>query len=97
MPRALARIVDRCLAKNPADRFQSALDLRHSLEEVQQDVDSGDSVCGPRSRSGSPPPTTIRNATLVGVAALVAVIGVWLGYVVRSDVPRSRRYGTTCR
>ena len=42
VPRALARLVERCLAKNPVDRFQSAIDLRHSLEEVKQDVDSGD-------------------------------------------------------
>ena len=48
VPRALARLVDRCLAKNPVDRFQSALDLRHSLEEVKQDVDSGDAFPVPR-------------------------------------------------
>ncbi len=79
VPRALARVVDRCLAKNPVDRFQSALDLRHSLEEVKQDVDSGDAFAVPGPVPGARQPTTRRNATLMVAAALVAVVGIWLG------------------
>src|SRR5205823_12072363 len=37
----LSRIVKRCLAKEPARRYQSALDLRSDLEDLKQDVDSG--------------------------------------------------------
>jgi eukaryotic-like serine/threonine-protein kinase len=44
LPRELVRLVHRCLAKDPIDRYQSALDLRHSLEETKQDVDSGDAL-----------------------------------------------------
>ncbi|HUE85852.1 MAG TPA: protein kinase [Vicinamibacterales bacterium] len=79
VPRALARLVDRCLAKNPVDRFQSALDLRHSLEEVKQDVDSGDAfVVARRSPAGRRPAK--RWAAVAGVAALViaASTGLWL-------------------
>ena len=79
VPRALARLVDRCLAKNPVDRFQSALDLRHSLEEVKQDVDSGDAfVVAGRSPAGRRPAK--RWAAVAGVAALViaASTGLWL-------------------
>jgi hypothetical protein len=78
VPRALARLVDRCLAKRPLDRFQSAVDLRHSLEEAKQDVDSGDTFAASR-----PAPTrrsvTRRGATVAAVAALgVAAGGLWL-------------------
>ena len=85
VPRALARLVDRCLAKNPVDRFQSALDLRHSLEEVKQDVDSGDAfpVSGPVPAARRS--VTRHAATVAAVAALaVAAVGLW---------PRSGRDG----
>ena len=52
VPRALARLVDRCLAKNPVDRFQSAIDLRHSLEEVEAGRRFGRRVPGVRSGAG---------------------------------------------
>ena len=79
VPRALARLVDRCLAKSPLDRFQSAIDLRHSLEEAKQDVDSGDAF-----PASGPAPATRRSLTTLGVtvaavAALgVAAVGLWL-------------------
>jgi serine/threonine protein kinase len=44
IPRGLARLVHRCLAKEPIERYQSALDLRHDLEETKQDVESGDAL-----------------------------------------------------
>ena len=33
VPRDLAKLVKRCLAKDPIRRFQSAIDLRNELEE----------------------------------------------------------------
>ena len=41
LPPVLDRIVMRCLAKDPAERYQSALDLRRELNEVPQQVGSG--------------------------------------------------------
>lgn len=75
MPRELARLIHRCLAKNPIDRFQSAVDLRHTLEETKQDIDSGDTLPGhpPKSRSSLRTPLTILAAGLIAVAA-----GIWL-------------------
>jgi len=79
VPRALARLVGRCLAKNPVDRFQSAIDLRHSLEEVKQDVDSGDAFPVARPTPSARRQAAPRYATLAIVAALgAAAAGVWL-------------------
>jgi Tol biopolymer transport system component len=41
LPRELDRIIMHCLAKDPAHRYQSALDLRNDLEEAQQQAGPG--------------------------------------------------------
>ena len=41
MPRELVRVIERCLAKDREHRYQSAKDLRNTLEELRQDIDSG--------------------------------------------------------
>ena len=41
LPRELDRIITRCLAKDPARRYQSAQELRSDLEGVQQQAGSG--------------------------------------------------------
>jgi serine/threonine-protein kinase len=40
VPRALADLIDRCLAKNPSDRFQSAEDVVASLEQIASVVEA---------------------------------------------------------
>ena len=40
--RDLDRIIRRCLAKDPGRRYQSAVDLRNDLEDVQHRVESGE-------------------------------------------------------
>ncbi len=47
VPREIARLVQRCLAKNPSDRYQSVIDVRHRLEEVKQDLDAASSASAP--------------------------------------------------
>jgi tetratricopeptide (TPR) repeat protein len=42
LPPLLARIVRRCLVKDPEHRYQHVKDLRNELEELKQDVDSGE-------------------------------------------------------
>ena len=51
VPPALARIVGRCLEKNPAARFQSAGDLAFALEGLSSDAESGVSVPDVRSHT----------------------------------------------
>jgi Tol biopolymer transport system component len=75
IPRELARLVHRCLAKDPIDRYQSAIDLRHGLEETKQDVDSGDMLASHPSASRR----SLRTPLVILAAALIAFMaGVWL-------------------
>jgi len=41
LPRHVARIVERCLAKQPDRRYQAALDVRNELEGLRSEIDSG--------------------------------------------------------
>jgi len=43
LPRHLGRIIQRCLEKDPDDRYQSARDVRYELRSVMKEVESGDS------------------------------------------------------
>jgi DNA-binding NtrC family response regulator len=47
LPRELSRIVKRCLAKKPQQRYQTAVDLRNDLEKLKQELDA-------RARAGRP-------------------------------------------
>jgi serine/threonine protein kinase/Tol biopolymer transport system component len=47
IPPALARIVDRCLEKNPAARFKSADDLGFALETLSSHSDAGPALKSP--------------------------------------------------
>jgi len=81
-PPALARIVERCLEKQPDNRFQSAKDLAFGLAEV-----SSSRSLVPNGRRMEPV-TGKRTAIVVGVV-LVVVLGGWLfvKFGSRSDSP----------
>jgi len=83
IPRELARLVHRCLAKDPIDRYQSAIDLRHGLEETKQDVDSGDMI------AGHPPAGRRSWWTPLAIAAFVLVAAAGVVWLVRSRESRS--------
>jgi serine/threonine-protein kinase len=75
-PRALDRVVSACLAKDPAERWQSARDLRRELQwiaEAKSEAGSG----SPASR-GDRAPARWLVAGLVGAAAFAGVaVGWW--------------------
>lgn len=77
IPRELARLIHRCLAKNPLNRYQSAIDLRHHLEETKQDVDSGDALPSQARARVSPRRLGMRLAILA-VALVIFAASVWL-------------------
>jgi len=59
IPRDLAKLVRRCLAKDPERRYQSAKDIRNELEELSQELGSSPSVApstgAPARRRSSAP------------------------------------------
>jgi eukaryotic-like serine/threonine-protein kinase len=88
LPRDLARIVNRCLMKDPARRFQSALGLATELATLKQESDSGEleavTSSGRRSREVAVSTTMAswraRKIGYTATAAAVAGLAV-AGYV----------------
>ena len=82
LPPALGRVVDRCLEKDPAERFQSARDLAFNLELLsREETGSGAAVALPA-----------RKARRWGIAALgaLALLGAaGLGFLARGLRPRA--------
>jgi serine/threonine protein kinase len=76
LPIEFARIVRRCLQKDPLRRYQTALDLRNALEELQQESDSGaltvSAVAMPSGRRRHTP-----LLALVGIAAVIGAVALW--------------------
>jgi len=77
LPRELSRLVRRCLAKDPARRLQSALDLRNELEDLRREIDSGELVAGVRLAASAAIDgrKTWWAAATIGVIALAGVAG----------------------
>jgi Tol biopolymer transport system component len=91
LPRDLAKIIRRLLTKDPEHRFQSAKDLRNELEELKQDLDSGDSL--PAAAPAAAQRPSGRPVWLWPTAGLVFVAAVALAWYVisssGSDAPAS--------
>ncbi len=54
LPREFTRIVRRCLAKDPDERYQSAKDLRLDLEDLRQELSSSDQTPAEGPAPGAP-------------------------------------------
>jgi Tol biopolymer transport system component len=70
LPQMLGRIIRRCLVKDTEHRYQIAKDLRNELEEMKQEVDSGDVS----ERAASVAPSPGKKWTLVAAFVAVAVV-----------------------
>jgi serine/threonine-protein kinase len=80
IPPALDQAVMRCLAKHPADRWQSAAELLSALETLTN-------PSGVAAATGSRPPGGVRRAilTVVGVAAGVILLAATGAILLRSN------------
>ena len=87
LPADLARIIRRCLAKDPGRRYQTATDLRNDLEDLKQEVDSG--VSAITARPAARPWLSTRWVPLAAIALALIAAATW--YVVagksRSKAP----------
>jgi serine/threonine protein kinase len=77
VPRDLALIVRRCLAKDSDHRTQTAKDLRSQLEDLKHDLDSGE-LLSPVT-AGRMPPRRLR-AQWAAAGLVVALAGVSIGW-----------------
>ncbi len=77
LPRDLGRIIRRCLAKDPEDRYSTARDLRNDLRGLREDLSSGDhtAVATPAARS-----RTSSRAALVGAAVILIAGAAFAGW-----------------
>ena len=83
VPPGLTRILDRCLAKDPAARFHSAHDLAFALENAGTRGAGGDPAAGWRS-----PFRPVWGLLLLGAVALAALFALgWTGHRHRPSLP----------
>ncbi len=97
LPREVGRILTRCLAKDPEERYQTAKDLRNDLRLLARELDSGAAwldQSSSRISQASVPPRARRQwlwraLPLAVVAALVVTGGWW--YARRSSATPTAR------
>jgi Tol biopolymer transport system component/predicted Ser/Thr protein kinase len=83
LPADLARIVRRCLAKDPDRRYQTAADLRTELEDLKQDTSSGIvPVARPVRKKGA-----WAALAASGIAVLAVIAGAWFMFGRQSTSP----------
>jgi Tol biopolymer transport system component/predicted Ser/Thr protein kinase len=86
LPREMERILNRCLRKDPARRFQTMADLKVALEELKEESESGRLVAAaPMARPRIPMAVLV--AGVLAVMAATAGVTWWL---LRSRTPPRR-------
>jgi serine/threonine protein kinase len=60
LPTGLQRIVERCLVKEPPERYSSAVELREAVERLRRDLSTGSrNAYSPRSGDQAPPSVAV--------------------------------------
>jgi Tol biopolymer transport system component/serine/threonine protein kinase len=74
IPRELAKIIRRCLVKDPEHRYQNAKDIRNELEELKLDIDSGEVLGGVSATAAKPKSKWLLHTALVAVIVMAGII-----------------------
>lgn len=98
LPLELQRIVGKCLAKDPQERYQTAADLVVDLRALRSQVEAGRAV----SAAGLRPPKTTwqprrvwMSAIAVALLGAASLVAVWLRPDTTSSVVRTTRLSVT--
>jgi tetratricopeptide (TPR) repeat protein/TolB-like protein len=93
VPPPLSWIIERCLAKNPAERYASTRDMARDLDNVLEHLSEVSPAARPPGveRAGARP---MRTRALVGAGLVVLACGIGLAeWIVRSHGPARSRAG----
>ena len=80
IPREIARLIRRCLEKHPAQRLQSALDLKHELEDLRTEGASSVALPPPASTTSNTvassigPPTVADAPRRLPLSVIIGVV-----------------------
>jgi eukaryotic-like serine/threonine-protein kinase len=89
LPAEVGRIVARCLRKAPEKRWQSIADVRIALEELKQELDSGQ-LAGARAPVAAPRRSWLPIGAAALIAAAVTGLAIWQA---RPAVPSPELWG----
>ena len=94
LPRHLGRVIRRCLTKDPDRRYQSALDLRNELEELNREIKSGELDSDTSAAVAGLPLQKRSNVVPLLGAAVVALL-LLVGYLGFRQVSEKEAPGST--
>ncbi|MBM3820661.1 MAG: hypothetical protein FJW14_16820 [Acidimicrobiia bacterium] len=77
LPRDLGRIIRRCLAKDPEDRYQTAKDLRNDLRGLREELSSGDHTA---AAVPAAPARASRRPLIAAAAVVVLAVAGFAGW-----------------
>jgi serine/threonine protein kinase/Tfp pilus assembly protein PilF len=91
IPMELQRIVDKCLEKNPADRYQHADELIVDLHRLKKESESKSKPADRSFEKKVPGSSRFKSGRLLTVAIFLIIILLIAGYFVISQLPRPDR------
>ena len=79
LPHHLGRLIQHCLEKDPERRFQTAIDLRNQLDDLEREVASGQVPISSVTEVAPPPSRNklVRLGILAAVLLVAVLAGVW--------------------